>query len=228
MLSERLRDLLNTRQISLQQLADMSDLPLETVRNVYYGRAADPKISTVMKMAKALNMSVNCFMGQCSHTASERALLQHYRMCGNHGKSIIELVAKYEALSMKAERDATDKHSIPCLVPHGDIRKGIVYDNCETISVETSVKEAYVAIQMTSNDLLPKYCKGDILLFENRFPDHKEYAAFYKQDRAYIRKFLEEENGYRLKCLHQQGEDIILKRMNELEYIGTCVGVIRA
>lgn len=167
-------------------------------------------------------------MGQCQHTAQERAILRNYRACGKHGKSVIELIAKYEAGSVKAERESADKHSIPCLVPQGDIRKGIVYDNCETIEIVVAVPDAYVGIMMNNNDLAPMYCKDDIILFENRFPKHGEYAAFFRDGKAYIRKFIEEDKQYRLKCLHSQGTDIVLKRMDEIEYIGTCIDVIRS
>ena len=227
MISERLRQLTNERGWSIQQLAEICDLPLETVRNVYYGKTTDPKISTVMKMAKAFNLSVNCFMGQCNHTPQERVLLRNYRSCSNHGKNLIEFVSKYEASASNTERTSTDKHRVPCLIPHGDIRKGIIYETCTTSDYETSVKEAFVGIQMNNNDLAPQYCKGDIILFENRFPSNKEFAAFFREGKAYIREFIEEDGRYRLRSLHSQGEDIILKRMDEIEYIGTCCGVIR-
>ena len=227
MLCERLRQLTNEKGWSLQQLAEISDLPLETVRNIYYGKTPDPKISTVMKLAKSFNLTVNCLMGQCSHTPQERAILINYRNCGKHGKSIIELIAKYEASAMKKEREKDGRHMIPCIVPEGTVSHGIIYDMCETVEIETDVKEAYIAIRMVSNDLAPTYCKGDILLFENRFPKHGEKAAFYKGDRIYIRRYLEEENQYCLKCLHNCDVDIILKRMDEIDYIGTCVDVVR-
>jgi len=227
MLCERLRQLTNEKGWSLQQLAEISDLPLETVRNIYYGKTPDPKISTVMKLAKSFNLTVNCLMGQCSHTPQERAILINYRNCGKHGKSIIELIAKYEASAMKKEREKDGRHMIPCIVPEGTVSHGIIYDMCETVEIETDVKEAYIAIRMVSNDLAPTYCKGDILLFENRFPKHGEKAAFYNGDRIYIRRYLEEENQYCLKCLHNCDVDIILKRMDEIDYIGTCVDVVR-
>lgn len=227
MLSERLRTLLAERKLSIQEYAEMCDLPVETIRNIYYGKSNDPKLSTAVKMASALNLSVNCLMGQCMHTKEERAILQCYRNSGRHGKAIIELVAKYEAGAMKAEREAKERHKIPCIVPHGDLRKGILYDTCETVEAETSIIDAYVAIQMTNNDFAPVFCKHDILLFENRFPRHGEIAAFYKTDRAYIRKYIEEDNQYRLKCLHGQGDDIVLKRMDEIDYIGTYIGLLR-
>lgn len=227
MLGERLRTILPERKLSVNDFAEMCELPLETVRNIYYGKSIDPKLSTALKMAKALNMSVNCLIGDCPHSAAERAIIHNYRNCGKHGKAIIELIARYEASAVKKERDGSNKHKIPCIIPHGDIHKGIIYDLCETTEIETVVNEAYVAIQMTNNDLAPIYCKGDILLIENRFPDNSELAAFYKVDRAYIRKFIEESGQYRLKCLHKHDEDIVLKRMDEIEYIGTIIGVVR-
>ncbi len=223
----RLRELLTSRGISIGEFSEMCGLPLETVRNIYYGKTTDPKISTVMQMAAALNLSVNCFMGKCSHTHEERLLLQHYRACGHHGKSLIALTAKYEAMIAKESRESLDKHRIPCLIPHGDVYDGIDYDKCETTDVETSVQKAFVAFKMITNDFVPVYCKGDTILLENRFPADGEYAIFYRNGRAYIRKYIEEGKQYRLKCLHNRGEDIVLKRMDEIEYIGTCCGVIR-
>lgn len=227
MLGTQLRKYLSERDLSISEFAEMCDLPLETVRNVYYGKTTDPRLSTVEKMANALQMSINCFLGKCANTPQERAILNNYRSCGTHGKSIIELIARYEAGAAKSERESKETHRIPCLIPHGDIRNGIVYDLCETVEIETFAKEAYVAIKMINNDLAPIYCKDDIILFEDRFPSNGEYAGFFKDGRAYIRKFIEESGVYRLKCLHRSGEDIVLKRMDEIDYIGTCIAAVR-
>lgn len=226
-LSERMRQLMAEKKWTIQKLATIAGLPEETVRNIYYAKTPDPKVSTIMKLSEAFNLSVNCLMGKCSHTPQERAILRNYRACGKHGKAIIELIARYEASAIKSEREGDKKHTIPCIVPQGEIRKGIIYDLCETVEIETTVKEAYIAIQMINNDLAPVYCKGDILLLENRFPTNGEKAAFYRGDRVFIRKFMDEGNQYRLQCLHKYDEDIVLKRMDEADYIGTCIGVVR-
>lgn len=228
MLAERLREILTARGISKEEFAELCGLPIETVRNIYYGRTAEPKISTVMKMSEALNLSVNCLMGKCQHTTEERALLNHYRMCGNRGKNLILLRAKHEALSAREEREAPNKHKVPCMLPTGDVRDGIFYDNCDSMDVETRMKEAYLAIQIPTNDFSPIYCKGDIILIENKFPSNGSNAVFYKEGRIYIRKFLEESGQYRLKCLHKFGDDFVMKRMDQIEYIGTCCGAIRS
>ncbi len=227
MLRHRFVTLLAEKNWSLEYFSEVSGVPIETAKNLKSGKTTNPRLDTLEKMADAFGLSINCLIGKCPHTPEEKALLRNYRSCGNHGKSIIQLIAKYEATSAKSDREAKDKHKIPCLVPRGDASKGIIYDTCETLEIETSIPQAFVAIKMPGNTFAPHYCKGDIVLFENRFPDNGEIGAFYSGDRAYIRKFIEEEKQYRLKCLHNQGEDIILKRMDEIEYIGTCCGVIR-
>ena len=227
MLSERLRELLNSRDIPIVSFAEMCDLPIETVRNIYYGRTTDPKISTMMKMSSALNLSVDCLMEKCPHSKEERAIIHYYRNCGEHGKSLILLTAKYEALAAKAERESEDKHKIPCLVTNGNILGGITYETCEVEEIYTTVPKAYVGVKISTNDLVPMYCKGDILLLENRFPMNGEFAVFYVNEKAYIRKFVEEKDEYRLRCIHDVFDDIVLKRMDEVEYVGTCIGVVR-
>ncbi len=227
MLGTRLRELLNERNISKEKFAEMCDLPLETVRNVYYGKTPDPKVSTVLKMAKALGIGVNCLMGQCEHTTEEKALLNRFRQCGKHGRSLIMLTAKYEALTAKHDREAADRHKIPCMMPVHDVYKGIVYDECEIVEIYTSVPEAYVALKMSDNNFVPIFCAGDIILFENRFPKHGEYGMFYIDKKAYVRKFLEENGQYRLQSLHSMANDIVVKDLKNVEYIGAFCGVVR-
>ena len=227
-LSNRMKELMRAKDWDIEDVAEKSGLPYETVRNVYYGKTADPKISTIMKLAKAFNLSVNCLMGDCQHTPEERALLQYFRSCGHHGRSLILMSAKYEALSAKEERESTGTHKITCLLPEGDIYHGIEYDNCKTEEIWVSNDNADVAIKMTNNCLMPIYCKGDTILIADRFPHDHEYGVFYYKSKAYIRQYVERENEYVLKCLHKYDKDLVFKRMDEIEYLGTCIGVVRA
>lgn len=227
MLATRIRELTAEKGLSKEMLAEKCDLPLETVRNIWYGKTPDPKVSTLLKIANVLEIGVNCLMGQCEHTPEERALLNRFRQCGKHGRSLIMLTAKYEALTAKQDREATDRHKIPCLIPTQDVYKGVIYDECEMIEIWTTVTEAYTALKMPDNNFVPIFCAGDIILFENRFPKHGEYGMFYIDKRAYVRKFLEENGQYRLQSLHSTANDIVIKDLKNVEYIGTFCGVVR-
>lgn len=227
-LSKRMRELMQVRGWSIEDVAVKSGQPYETVRNIYYAKTQNPRIDTLLKISAIFGVSVNCLMGQCQHTAEERALLQYYRSCGHHGKSLILISAKYEALTAKEEREATGGHTVPCLFPEGDIYHGIDYDTCKTEEIWVSNDEADVAIKMTNNCLMPIYCKGDVILIKERFPQNTEYGVFYYHGKAYIRQYIERDGEYVLKCLHKYDKDLIFKRMDEVEYLGTCIGVVRA
>lgn len=226
-LQKRMRELMLERGWDLDDVKDRSPLSDNTIENIYYAKSTDPRASTVIALSELFDVTVNCLLGKCPHTTQEKILLRQYRSCGSHGKSVIELIAKYEATAAKAEREAFGKHSIPCVIPQGNIRGGIVYDECETVEIMTSVQDAYVGIKMPTNELAPIYCKGDTLLLENRFPSHGEYAVFFKEKRVYIRQYLEEGKQYRLRSIHDENRDMILNRMDQIDYIGTCIGVVR-
>lgn len=42
MLSERLKQAFSERGIAWQECAEQADIPLETMRNLYYGKVKDP------------------------------------------------------------------------------------------------------------------------------------------------------------------------------------------
>ena len=226
-LSKRVQEIAAVLGWSKEDLAEKSGLPIETIRNIWYGKTEDPKISTVLAIGEATGHGVNCLMGKCQHTPQERALLRNYRACGSHGKALIELSAKYQASAAAKERKSTDTHTIRCIVPHTELGNGVMYEACDNIEIETSIEEAYIAIQIISNNLAPTYCKNDIVLIENRIPKNGETTAFFTGDKAYIRKFVEKDDRYIMQHLNGRGDDVILKRMDEVEYIGTVIGVVR-
>ena len=228
MLRTRFIELLTEKGWSLEQFSEISGVPFETAKNIKLGKTTNPRLDTLEKMSETFGVGINCLIGKCQHTTEEKILLRNFKTCGDTGKSLISLIARYEAHVMKNQRDTKEGFLRPCLIPNGDIRKGIIYKNCDQEEIIVPIKEAYVAIKMINNDLSPIYCENDIILIEDRFPENGERAVFMRNGRAYIRKFVKENGCYRLKCLHNHGEDLVLKRMDEVEYIGTCIDVIQA
>jgi transcriptional regulator with XRE-family HTH domain len=45
--------------MSIERLAKKADLPASTIANIYYPRRKDPRISTVIAIAKALGVSID-------------------------------------------------------------------------------------------------------------------------------------------------------------------------
>ena len=228
MLAERIRELLIENNMTLQQLIDMSGIHPETIRNIYYGRVNDPKVSTALAISKALNCSINHLIGADLYTPDEIALVKNYRKCGKHGKSLVSLIGRYEANTAIKERESRYKHKIPCLVPLGKVQDGFTYTCCEVVDIETTVYDAYTAIEITSNAFAPVFCKGDKILLTDRFPDNGDIGVFVKDGKGFIREFEEHNGKYRVKKINGHIPDFDIVRADQIDCIGTYVGVVRA
>jgi transcriptional regulator with XRE-family HTH domain len=135
--------------MTIADVANAANLPSETVRNLAYeNRVSDPKASTALAISKVFKVSVNYLFDEPFIEPDEVELVGNYRDCSVHGKNRIDMIARYEA----ATGDEWDEHGrrkIPCSVPPQiDVRKGIMYDSCDTVYIWTSLDEAELAIEM--------------------------------------------------------------------------------
>lgn len=176
MVSEILKDVMAKRELTLQQLADRADIPLDTLRNIYYNKINEPKATTILKLSQALDLSMNYLCGDLKYKLDERRLIDHYRNASEHGKAVIRLFAQSESDISDLERNS-DKHIIHCLIPIGIVIDGIKYNSCDSDQIETDNNDAFLAIEITTNNFAPAYCAGDRILLENRFPSDTEMAA---------------------------------------------------
>ena len=136
------------------------------------------------------------------------------------------LVGRYEA--MTARHDCDDAYVVPCFVPEGAMVDGFEYKCSEVIDVETDCEDAYAAIKVTSNNFMPSFCKGDIILLEDRFPEDGERAVFVIDGIGYFRRFVEKNGRNVLRSISRHGEDIVIKMTDEVNCVGTYIGVIKA
>lgn len=61
MFSDKIRELMIERDISLTDLAELSGVPFETLRNIYYRKVKDPKVSTAFQLASALKLPLSIY-----------------------------------------------------------------------------------------------------------------------------------------------------------------------
>lgn len=62
------------RNISINKLATMCALPLSSVKNILYGRSADPKILTIKKLCDGLDMTLGEFFSTPEFDALEQEI----------------------------------------------------------------------------------------------------------------------------------------------------------
>lgn len=227
MIEKELKYLLEKNNMSYQELAKKADIPLETMRNIYYGRVKNPHVSTALAIAKVFDITVNRLCGERYFTKTEETLIMNHRRSSQHGKNMIEFVARFEADLTKHERETENKYKIPCIIPIGAVADGMRYDSGQIEYVDTVEPRAYLAIECNTNRLAPTYCKGDKILLEDRYPNSGESGMFFDGNIIYFRKYIEHEKGYTLKSHCMQLSDLEFARMDKIKCMGTCIGVIR-
>ena len=233
-IGNNLRNILNERQISMQELSRISGLPFETIKNICYGKVSDPRVSTIISICKSLDIDYTYLLDGDVQTTSvikndkEIEIIKNYRKCGHHGKSLIEMISKLESMGTIIEQREGETHVIDCLVPGNHTVDGINNATCTTEKIVTSVKDAYVGYKIMTNHFTDyNFCYGDIVLLEYRDPEIGEKAVFSNGVTSYFRILERKNSMYCLKPMNKQGEPIYCKRLDEWHCVGVCIDVIR-
>ena len=228
-ISNKLKEALSLKNISINKLAEMSNVPIETIKNIYYGRNKNTRIETLYAICEALDVGLDYLTGFKKYHLNDLKLLEKYNKASNHGKEFITSILDFECLYTEFENNQKHNRKVPCLEPTGSFNDGVLYDTCVTSEVETYLKNVYMAIKIPTNSYLPTYAKGDIVFLEKRIPQSGEIAVFYKDNLCYFRQFIYHESTkeYILKSLSIQSTDIVLKSLKDYHILGTFISIDR-
>lgn len=225
-ISENLRLLLQKRQMTMEELSSRSNIAIETIRNLVYRKAHNPRLLTVLSICKALHVPVEALVDAVS-ASSEDSLMDDYRCCSSHGKHLIRCIASLEAQLTSISSSSCSQKEIPCICPPPGVSDNSPYLIYDVQKICTGCPDAFLAIRMPSNEFAPCYCTNDILLLSDRFPQEHEHALFIYQGRILFRKFQSCSRGYMLYPVTGHTHPLFLEHLNFCRIIGTCIGIER-
>lgn len=229
MISDVLRRLMDERNLTINDLSDKTDLPVETIKNILYGKVIDPRASTVIVLARVLKVTPDEILGYTSN--DEEQLLYNYRKCGHHGKQLVEFMADKHALaSVKAEEN--EKVRIAYYEPVSSLEDGIVEATSNVKYIDAENTKAFVGYKIATNNFINYYFyNGDIILLEKRAPQYGEKAVFSDGHISYFRIFEESDKQcfrFKLKAMNDKGEDLYINDFKDrFICVGTCIDVVR-
>ena len=67
---------ISEKDITLREVAEMADMPFDTLKNFLYKDSADCKLSTAVKLARAFNVSIDELIG--AETINEVLISNNY------------------------------------------------------------------------------------------------------------------------------------------------------
>lgn len=229
-IAANLSRILDGLNMTLTDLVKKCDAPADTIKKIYYGTTDNPKIETLLDICDTLNISIDYLIGRIDYRQDEIELLKNYKNTSNHGKSLIQEIAKHEADYTKFENNQNFKYKITCVEPTGFFENGVLWDSCIISTIETYDPSICFAFKIPTNKFIPTYAKNEILYIQHRVPEEGENALFYKDNMLYVRKlkYDEEHKKYVLKGLSIGSTDIKEKSLANYHIIGTIIAPKRS
>nr|DAI43920.1 MAG TPA: Helix-turn-helix XRE-family like protein [Caudoviricetes sp.] len=186
------------KDITLREIAEKANLSFDTLKNFLYKNNSDCKLSTAVKLAKALNTSIDELVGSETISKETRNSLS---MCRNLPENDLYLVRWYirYIYGLNAKNKPSERYisvmELECNL-NGNLQITSRYKRIIISDIDKECwKKVFFGITMPCNYYMPIYSPYDILLIANdRPPMHNENSLIRIGGILYVVK-RKEENG---------------------------------
>ena len=158
------------KDITIKEISEESDVPFSTLNTFLYGNSKDIKLSTAVKLAKALNVSIDELIG--AETINEVSK-ESIAICRNLPDNALYLVRWYiryiDSLNRKNEphRRYVSVMELECN-HNGNLKITTNYRHIDITDIgEEYRSKVFFGIAMPCDHYMPTYSPYDILLIAN-------------------------------------------------------------
>ena len=161
---------ISEKDITLREVAEMADMPFDTLKNFLYKDSVDCKLSTAVKLARALNVSIDELIG--AETINEVSR-ESIAICRNLPENAVYLIRWYiryiDSLNKKNEphRRYVSIMELECN-HNGNLKITTNYRHIDITDIgEEYRSKVFFGIKMPCEHYMPAYTPYDILLIAN-------------------------------------------------------------
>lgn len=221
---QNVRTCLNEKNMSLKDLSDLAEINYDTLKSLIYGNTKDCKISTVINLAKALDLSIDELVGCGTISPTTSKAIQATRKLPEKYIYYLCWSINYHLEQLK-ERDISDKFvdvMYPKMMGDGNVMVSNIFKPVDITSVPDRIKQkTFLGFKMICDKYMPQYTPYDILLVANdRKPYENEPCIIIKNKFLWL-VYIKDNQYYSYKDKTLRGE------MNsECEVIGYVCGTI--
>jgi DNA-binding Xre family transcriptional regulator len=217
------------KDITIRSLSEEADIPFETLKNFLYGKPQDCKLSTAVKLARALNVSVDELIG------AETLRFDFKNNCGicrnlpDNSMYLINWLIRHQDYlyrdAQKTDRIISIVHVIKG--DDGNLKSSGEFDNINISHLDNSIKsKVFVGIRIDCDRYMPVYSPYDTLLIANdRNPTFAENCLIIFGGNFYISKRIVENGVTKYRSIRDKR---IMACENEIdELVGYIAHVIK-
>ncbi len=95
-ISTGLRNIMKSQKLTIAQLAELSNIPEDTIKSIRSGKTKNPGIQTLISLANAMHCSIDELVGRDLSNSEEAEFISSWRKLNNHGKKLIQAIADIE------------------------------------------------------------------------------------------------------------------------------------
>ena len=169
---------LEEKDITIKDISEESDIPFSTLNTFLYGDSKDIKLSTAVKLAKALNVSIDELIGAETINEVSRESISICRNLPDNAVYLIRWYIRYiDSLNKKNEphRRYVSIMELECN-HNGNLKMTTNYRHIDITDIgEEYRSKVFFGITMPCDNYMPIYSPYDILLVANdREPYYNE------------------------------------------------------
>ena len=161
---------ISEKDITLREVAEIADMPFDTLKNFLYKDSADCKLSTAVKLARAFNVSVDELIGAETINEVSRESIAICRNLPDNALYLIRWYIRYiDGLNKKNEPNKRYVSVMELECNHnGNLKITTNYRHIDITDIgEEYRSKVFFGITMPSDHYMPHYSPYDILLIAN-------------------------------------------------------------
>lgn len=172
---------ISDNEITINDLAEWSDLSVDTLKSFLYKNLKDCKLSTAVALARALNISIDELVGANTFQPLTRESLSICRNLPENALYLVRWFIKHQQKLCTQVTKGTKAVSImhaQCAY-NGNLKITNEYTTLDITNLSKEiVGKIFLGIQIPCDHYMPHYSPYDILLVANdRLPLHHEVSA---------------------------------------------------
>lgn len=180
---------LDHKDITIYKLAEAANISVDTLKTLLYGSVKDCKLSTVIGLAKALNITVDELVGNMEKKTSES--LRTYSNLPHRSQKLIQWFIEHEKF---IHNEHPEKKIISVIHPtcsnNGNLKLNHDYEMYDISDIGSEYHyKIYVGVVIPCHHYMPHFLKGDLLLIANdREAKSNEQTVVIADGNVYITK----------------------------------------
>lgn len=220
---------LSQKELTLQELAEKSDISIDTLRSLLYKTPKDTRISVVIKLAKALKVSIDELIGA---NTLDKQTKESIAMCRNLPDNDLHLVRWFVRYLDKLNKNLEPNKRYVSVMEvdisnDGDLKLTSNYQKIDITELKEPEKsKIFFGVHLNCDNYMPNYSPDDVILIaSNRPPKFNEHVLLRVGKCLYIAK--QKIEGGRTKYFSIRDNKYWIDEENIDELIGYIVTTIR-